>query len=52
MLPIELFLNGNYYYNNNNNNNNNPYLIHFNWIIGDKKKEKMRDYAKWYLEQF
>jgi len=56
MLPIELFLNGKYYYddnnnnNNNNNNNINPYLIHFNWIIGNKKKEKMRDYGKWYLD--
>jgi hypothetical protein len=47
MLPIELFLNGNYYYNNNNIIN--PYLIHFNWIIGNKK-EKMRSYGKWYLE--
>ena len=52
MLPIELFLNGKYYYDNNNINNNNinPYLIHFNWIIGNKKKEKMRDYGKWYLD--
>jgi hypothetical protein len=49
MLPIELFLNGNYYYNNNINIIN-PYLIHFNWIIGDKKKEKMRSYGKWFLD--
>jgi hypothetical protein len=49
MLPIELFPNGNYYYNNNNKIIN-PYLIHFNWIIGDKKKKKMCDYNKWYLD--
>ena len=48
MLPIELFLNGNYYYNNDNIIN--PYLIHFNWIIGNKKKEKMLSYGKWYLD--
>jgi hypothetical protein len=49
MLPIKLFLNGKYYYNNNDNIIN-PYLIHFNWVIGDKKKEKMRHYGKWYLD--
>ena len=49
MLPIELFLNGKYYYNNNNIIKN-PYLIHFNWIVGHEKKEKMRKYGKWYLE--
>ena len=48
MLPIELFPNGKYYYNNSANIN--PYLIHFNWIVGDEKKEKMRTYDKWYLD--
>ena len=47
MLPIELFPNGNYYYKNFNRLN--PYLIHFNWIIGNEKKEKMLNYGKWYL---
>jgi Nucleotide-diphospho-sugar transferase. len=46
MLPIELFPNGKYYYNNTIIN---PYLIHFNWIIGHTKKQKMRDYGKWHL---
>ena len=48
MLPIELFPNGKYYYNNSANIN--PYLIHFNWIVGHEKKEKMRTYDKWYLD--
>jgi len=47
MLPIELFPNGKYYYNNTIIN---PYLIHFNWIIGHTKKQKMRDYGKWHLD--
>lgn len=47
MLPIELFPNGNYYYKNFNILT--PYLIHFNWIIGNEKKEKMIEYNKWYL---
>lgn len=47
MLPIELFPNGKYYYKNNYLN---PYLIHFNWIIGHEKKNKMCQYGKWYLD--
>jgi hypothetical protein len=47
-LPLELFPNGKYYYENNKNLE--PYLIHFNWLIGDKKKEKMKFYNKWYLQ--
>ena len=46
-LPIELFPNGNYYYKNFNRLN--PYLIHFNWIIGNEKKVKMQNHGKWYL---
>jgi len=48
-LPLELFSNGNYYYENNKNIN--PYLIHFNWVIGNEKKEKMKLYNKWYLDK-
>lgn len=47
ILPIELFPNGYYYYKNFNKLN--PYLIHFNWIIGNEKKVKMQKHGKWYL---
>jgi len=47
-LPLELFPNGKYYYENNNILK--PYLIHFNWIIGNEKKERMKFYNKWYLD--
>jgi hypothetical protein len=46
-LPFKLFPTGNYYYNNFNNIN--PYIIHFNWIVGHKKKEKMILHNKWFI---
>ena len=47
MCPLHLFPNGNYYYHNSSNIQ--PYLIHFNWLIGHKKKEKMQSYGKWLI---
>jgi len=46
LLPVSLFPYGNYYYNNHFNIS--PYLIHFNWLVGDEKKEKMISFGKWY----
>jgi len=46
-LPLSLFPTGNHYYTYSNNIIN-PYLIHFNWCIGHKKKEMMLKYKKWY----
>jgi hypothetical protein len=48
MLPLDLFPNGQYYYYNNLNIH--PYLIHFNWYIGDMKQKGMELYGKWYNE--
>ena len=45
-LPLSLFPTGKYYYEYNNVIN--PYLIHFNWIIGNKKKVKMIEHNKWF----
>jgi hypothetical protein len=47
-LPLYLFPTGKFYYDFNKNINN-PYLIHFNWIIGNNKKQKMLQYNKWYI---
>lgn len=44
-LPLDLFPNGRHYYNHKVES---PYLIHFNWLIGDEKETKMRHYGKWY----
>jgi hypothetical protein len=45
-LPIELFPNGCFYFQNHSELN--PYMIHFNWLIGNQKREKMISLGKWY----
>jgi hypothetical protein len=47
-LPLHLFPTGNFYYNFNKNINTN-YLIHFNWVVGNEKQQKMLQYNKWYI---
>ena len=47
-LPLSLFPTGKYYYNYSNNIK--PYLIHFNWIEGHEKKQRMIKYNKWYIK--
>jgi hypothetical protein len=46
-LPLDLFPNGRYYYYNHVHS---PYLIHFNWVIGNEKIDKMKYYNKWYKD--
>jgi len=47
LLPLSLFPNGRYYYSNFRNIS--PYIIHFNWIVGNEKKNKMIHFKKWYI---
>lgn len=47
LLPQNFFPNGSYYYSNNKKIN--PYLIHFNHVIGNEKKDKMIKYNKWFI---
>lgn len=49
LLPLNLFPNGRYF--RRNSETINPYMIHFNWVKGHKKKLDMEKYEKWYLEQ-
>lgn len=51
LLSLDLFPNGKYYYNNANSEFINPYLIHFNWIVGHEKENKMKYYKKWYVDE-
>jgi len=44
-LPLMLFPNGKYFYSNYCPS---PYLIHFNWVVGNEKCSKMKQYGKWY----
>jgi hypothetical protein len=46
-LPLNLFPNGNYYYHYPSLLQ--PYLIHFNWVIGHEKRQKMVFHKKWFL---
>ena len=51
-LPLQLFPNGEYYYRDQSKNLLNykePMMIHFNWVIGHEKKNKMIKHNKWYL---
>ncbi len=55
-LPLHLFPNGRYYYQSKNPLhfvnlifNCKPMMIHFNWVIGHEKRNKMKKYNKWYL---
>lgn len=47
LLPLDLFPNGQYFYKNYNTIN--PYLIHFNWVVGHIKKQKMQEHNKWFI---
>ena len=50
VLPLKLFPNGNYYYKFNNELN--PYIIHFNWILGYDKINKIKTCKKWYIKKY
>ena len=47
VLPLKLFPNGMYFYKNRTTLN--PMMIHFNWLRGHEKKEKMILHKKWYI---
>ena len=47
-LPLELYPNGRYY--KKNKDTIKPNMIHFNWIIGHDKRDKMIEYGKWYVK--
>ena len=46
-LPLKLFPTGKYFYDYNSNIQ--PYIIHFNWVVGHEKKNRMIQYNKWYI---
>jgi len=47
-LPLQLYPNGGYYFKYYREIK--PYMIHFNWLLGNKKLDKMKGYGKWFLE--
>jgi hypothetical protein len=48
-LPLDLFPTGHYYYKNHLSLD--PYVVHFNWLRGTEKEQKMRELNKWYIDQ-
>ena len=56
-LPLDLFPNGQYFYNSQkknmfnimSNTKSNNMMIHFNWVIGHEKQNRMKKYNKWYV---
>ena len=47
VLPLSKFPNGRYYYANCQTIK--PYMIHFNWVVGHEKRQKMIEHEKWYM---
>ena len=48
-LPLDLFPNGKYYFKHRERID--PYIIHFNWLVGHKKMNSMKEHGKWYLPE-
>ena len=46
-LDTDLYTNGSYFLKNNNIID--PVVIHFNYIVGEKKKEIMKEHGYWFL---
>jgi hypothetical protein len=48
LLDRNLFSNGDYFMKNLPQS---PYMIHFNCLVGEQKREKMKQYHKWYIQE-
>ena len=46
-FDLDTYPNGSYFYSNYKNLD--PAIIHFNYIVGSEKKQKMKDMGYWYL---
>ena len=47
VLPLDLFPNGPHFYNNSDKLD--PFIVHFNYLVGNEKISKMKTYDEWYL---
>ena len=46
VLPLDQFPNGPHFYANSNSLE--PYIVHFNYLLGMEKMDKMKEYGEWY----
>jgi hypothetical protein len=47
LFPLNKFPNGNYFYNFENKIKDSIVMVHFNWVVGHEKKERMKKYNMW-----
>ena len=45
-LPLDLYPNGAHFYLNHDSID--PYIIHFNYVLGNEKRKLMKKYGEWY----
>jgi hypothetical protein len=50
-LPLEQYPNGDVFYQNSENLKNSAVLVHFNWVKGHQKMEKMKEHKMWLLTE-
>jgi hypothetical protein len=49
LFPLNKFPNGNYFYNFSENIKDSIVMVHYNWIVGHEKKERMKKYNMWLI---
>jgi hypothetical protein len=47
LFPLNKFPNGNYFYNFSDKIMDSIVMVHFNWVVGHEKKERMKKYNMW-----
>ncbi len=50
LLPLDIFPNGRYFYNYSEQIKDSIVMVHFNWVIGHMKQDKMKQYNMWLLD--
>ena len=52
LFPLKQFPNGNYYYHFHQNIPQEALImVHFNWVVGHTKMEKMKEYGMWWIPE-
>lgn len=49
ILPLNKFPNGQYFYNFNEQIKDLIVMVHFNWVVGHEKKDKIKKYNMWLI---
>lgn len=49
LFPLCKFPNGNYFYNFSDKIMDSAVMVHFNWVVGHEKQERMKKYGMWVI---